>query len=119
MALQDVRQLQHGAAELFKDIAGFVGQADLDEHQQPALEMLRVQPRGVAHDDALALQSAHSLGAGRGGQADAFAQFCKRHTAFCLKQAKDLAVDLVQLTAGLMLGSHRIIASIKSGLGVN
>src|SRR5471030_1094805 len=72
MALQHVRQLQHRASELFESIAGFVVEADLYKHQQTTLEVLRVKPGVVAHDDPFALQSANPLGTGRGRQTDLF-----------------------------------------------
>jgi hypothetical protein len=84
------------AAELLEDVAGLVGQADLHEHQQAGLEEVRVQPRVVAGDGAIALQPAHPLGARRGRQADPLAQFGEGNTPFLLQNAQDLAVDLVQ-----------------------
>jgi hypothetical protein len=87
---------RRGAAEFLEDVAGLVGQADLDEHQQAGLHALRVQPRVVAGDHALALEPAHALGAGRGGQADAFAQFGEGNAAVLLQHAQDFPVDAVQ-----------------------
>ncbi|MDT4828354.1 hypothetical protein FQZ97_617360 [compost metagenome] len=74
VALQHVGQLEHGAAEVLEGVAGLVVQADLHEHQQAGLQVLRVQPGVVAEDDALALQAANALGAGGGGKPHALAQ---------------------------------------------
>ena len=113
VAFEHVRQLEHGAAELFESIAGLVVQADLDEHQQVGLEVLRVEAGVVAHDDAFALQAPHALGAGGGRQAHAFTQFGEADASVLLQDAEDVAVDLVQFTATLMLGSHGESASVK------
>ena len=85
VAFQHVGQLEHRAAELLEGVAGFVVQADLDEHQQAGLELLRIEPRVVAHDDAVALQAPYSLGAGGGRQADALAQLGEADAAVFLE----------------------------------
>ena len=113
MALQHMRQLEHGAAKLLEGIAGLVVQADLDEHQQVGLEVLRIEAGVVAHDDAFALQTAYALSAGRGRQAHALAQFGEADAPVFLQDAQDVAVDLVQFTTALMLGSHGESASVK------
>ena len=113
MALQHVGQFQHRASELFESIAGFVVEADLDEHQQTTLQMLRIEPGVVAHDDPFALQTADPLGAGRGRQADLFPELGEGDTSVRLQDPQDVAVDLVQLTFGLSVGTHRGCASVK------
>ena len=55
VALQHMGQFQHGAAELLKGVAGLVIEADLDKYQQTPLQMLRVEPGVVAHDDPFTL----------------------------------------------------------------
>jgi hypothetical protein len=52
--------------------------------------------RVVAQDDALALQPAHALGAGRGRQADALGQLGHRDAALALQLFEDFAVDAVK-----------------------
>ncbi|MNF87674.1 hypothetical protein D3C84_701460 [compost metagenome] len=87
VAFQHVGQLEHGAAEVFEGIAGLVVQADLHEHQQAGLQVLRVQSGVVAEDDALALQAADPLGAGRGGKPHALAEFGERDAAVFLQDS--------------------------------
>jgi len=113
VAFQHVWQLEHGAAEFLEGVAGLVVQADLDEHQQVGLEMLRIEAGVVAHDDAFALQTAYALGAGRGREPHALAQFGEADAPILLQDAEDVAVDLVQFTTALMLGSHGESASVK------
>ncbi|MCY1365330.1 hypothetical protein D9M69_521700 [compost metagenome] len=80
-------QLEHGAAEVLEGVAGLVVQADLHEHQQAGLQVLRVQAGVVAEDDALALQAADPLGAGRGGEADALAELGEGDAAVLLEDS--------------------------------
>ncbi|MCY1563289.1 hypothetical protein D9M68_1008220 [compost metagenome] len=80
-------QLEHGAAEVLEGVAGFVVQADFDEHQQAGLQVLRVQPGVVAEDDALAFQAADALGAGRSGKADALAELGEGDAAVLLEDS--------------------------------
>ena len=78
--------------------------------------MLRIQPRRIAHDDALALKAPDPLGAGRGGQADALAQFGERQTPLGLQDAQDMTIDLVQFASGLMASSQGKYAPNKAAL---
>ena len=119
MALQHMRQLEHGAAEFLEGVTGLVVQADLDEHQQVGLEVLRIEAGVVAHDDAFALQAAYALGAGRGRQPHALAQFGEADAPILLQDAQDVAVDLVQFTTTLVLGSHGESASAKRLIAKN
>ena len=119
VALEHVRQLQYGTSELFESVARLVVEADLDEHQQAALQMLRIEPGVVAHDDPFALQAPDPLGAGGGRQADLFAQFSKRDAPISLQDAQDIAVNLVQFTFALVLGSHSGCPSVKANLAEN
>ncbi len=119
VAFQYVRQFQHRAAELFEGIPRLVVQAYLDEHQQAALEVLRVEPGVVAHDDPFALQAPDPFGAGCGRQADLFAQFSERDSSICLQDPQDVAVDLIQFTFALVLGSHSGCPSVKANLAEN
>src|SRR5690606_18819315 len=118
MAFQHVGQLEHRAAKFLKDVAGLVRQADLDEYQQACLEVLRIQPCRITHDDALAFQPAYAFGAWGGRESDALAQFGEGQTPFGLQDAQDLAIDLVQFSAALMASSHGEIPSTKSAFGV-
>ncbi len=106
-------QFQHGAAKFLKGVTRLVIQADLDKYQQTPLQMLRVQPRVVTHDDPFALQAAYPLGARRGRQPDLFSQLRERNSPVGLQDAQDIAVDLVQLPLGLGVGTHRGYASVK------
>ncbi|MNN15179.1 hypothetical protein D3C81_1282780 [compost metagenome] len=106
-------QFQHRTPELFESIAGFVIQADLDEHQQTTLQVLRIEPGVVAHDDPFALQAPDPLGAGRGREPDLFPKLGERDAPVRLQDPQDAAVDLVQLTFGLSVGTHRGCASVK------
>jgi hypothetical protein len=114
VAFQYVGQLEHRTAKLLESVPRLVVQADLDEHQQAALEVLRVEPGVVAHDDAFALQTPDPLGARGGRQADLLAQFGERDAPVGLQDAQDVAVDLVQFTFALMLGSHSGCPSVKA-----
>mgnify|MGYP003526438494 CR=1 FL=1 len=112
-------KLQHGPSELIKCIARFVVEADLDEHQQTALQMLRIEPGVVAHDDPFAFQPAHPFGTGRGRQPDLLSQLGKRDPAIGLQDAQNVAIDLVQFTLCLMICTHRRISFVKSVLAEN
>ncbi|MCY1441192.1 hypothetical protein D9M71_574960 [compost metagenome] len=81
--------------------------------------MLRVQAGVVAHDDALALQAANALGARGGGKPNFLAQFGEGNTPVILQDTQDVAVDLVQFTLGLVLGSHRGCPSVKGDFAEN
>jgi len=87
MAFQYVRQLEHRAAELVEDVAGLGRQADFDEHQQAGLEELRIEPGVITLNEALALQPAHALGAGGGGEPDPLTELGERYASFVLQDA--------------------------------
>ncbi len=112
-------QLQYRAAEFLEGVARLVIQADFHEHQQAAFQVLRVEPGVVAHDDALAFQAANALGARRGGKPNFLAQFGEGNTPVILQDPQNVAVDLVQFTLALVLGSHRGCPSVKGDFAEN
>lgn len=96
MAFHNLRNQGHFAAEIFKNIARFRAQLDFHENQQALPQCMRVEAGVVAADDAFALEPAHALGNGGGGQAHFFGQFGHGDAGVLLQKLENFAIGFVE-----------------------
>src|SRR3546814_13826867 len=68
VAFQHFGHVAHRAGELVEHVGRGAVEHDLDKDQQAAVELLRIEERGKAADQALLAQQADALETGRGAQ---------------------------------------------------
>ena len=112
VAFEDLRDFQHFAAELFKNIAGFGMQLDFHKHQEAVVQSGGVEAGVVAADVAVALQAAHAFGYGGGGQADALGQLGHAQAGIFLQELEDAVVDAVGFFEGGAVGHGLLLIMI-------
>ena len=66
---------------------------DRHEHRQSETDLVLIDQRDLAFDDAIGLQALNPLLARRRGQADTLANFGDRQRRILLQHRQDLAID--------------------------
>ena len=97
MTLQNLGLAADGGGEGLEDVAGGAVQQNLDEDQQVAADLGRVDQGGVAGDDPLFAQPFDAFETGGGGQVASPGQFGVGDAGLGLEHAQDAAVDGVDV----------------------
>lgn len=95
VTLEDLRRVTHGMGELVEDAGAGPIQRNLDEDQQGAVQLGRVQPRAVAEDYAVLLQVPDPLQSRGGAEIDSLRQVHVSDPPVALQRAKDAVVNFV------------------------
>ncbi len=97
VALQHFRREPHRAGEALEHIWRGLVEQHLDEHQEAKAEHLRIEPRAIALDIAVALQPLQPLADRGRGQADLLGQLDIGDSAVSLQDGEDFPVNLVDI----------------------
>ena len=97
VAFEHFRRTAHGGGELLEDVRRGLVEGDLDEHQKPEPEAMRIEPGAEARDHPLLLQAPHPLARGGGRKADALGELDVGETPVALEFAQDAPVCAVDI----------------------
>jgi hypothetical protein len=100
VALEHLGNAEHALPEPVEDRRRRAIERHLHIDQEPHAQLGRVEPGGVAADEAVALQPAYALEAWRGAETDLARQLDVGNAAVILKGTQNASVDAVEGAAG-------------------
>ncbi len=96
MALEHLPRTLHLGGEGVEHVRAGAVEQNLDEHQEPAPELDRIEFRPKSQNEPLARQPAHALGRGGGRETDPLGEIRDGDPPVELQRAEDPAVETIQ-----------------------